>query len=201
MLSSRTVVSSDYSVAELGLYSFANRLSQATFMGLGTIAWILFSKILYKLRWKVANDEAKELVLLLRNSFVTVNFFMIFFIILIFPFLMQFLDKYQNMSSAFVFIVFSQGIISNVFGFSNLAIARRKEVKLALYGFLTIALNVCIAIFFSRILKLHFSFIALGNLLSTICYTIMVVNEGYSILDEKKTILDIIREIFPFRIY
>ena len=28
----------------------------------------------------------------------------------------------------------------------------------------------------------------------------MVVNEGYSILDEKKTILDIIREIFPFRI-
>jgi hypothetical protein len=200
MLSSRTVVSSDYSVADLGLYSFANRLSQAIFMGLGTIGWILFSKILYKLRWQVANDEAKELVLLLRNSFVTLNFFTIFFIVLIFPFLIQFLEKYQNMSSTFVFIVFSQGIISNVFGFSDLAIARRKEVKLALYGFLTIALNVFIAIFFSRILKLHFSFIALGNLLSIVCYTIMVVKEGYTILGERKSILNIIGEIFPFNI-
>jgi len=39
-----------------------------------------------------------------------------------------------------------------------------------------------------------------GNLLSTLCYTIMVVNGAYILLDEKKSILNIIREIFPIHI-
>ena len=47
MISSRTVIGIDYEVEEMGYYSFANSFANVVFMGLGSIVWILFSKMLY----------------------------------------------------------------------------------------------------------------------------------------------------------
>ena len=200
MVSSRTVISLDYEVKELGYYSFANSFAHVTFMGLSSIVWIIFPKMLYKLKKGTSNDKAKALLGQTLPLYVMANFFCIFSIITLFPFLIKFLKQFEGATSTFVFLVLSQGILAYCFGYSELAIARKKEMKLSVYGFLTIFINVCIAIFFSRVLKLPFYYIALGTLISVAYYAAMVRRLGNRILDDQQSLAEILKSMFPFRI-
>jgi len=199
-ISSRTIISSDYEVQEMGYYSFANNLAYATLMALGTIAWVLFPKILYKLRSNVSNHAARNLISQLSSLYITINFLFVFTTITFFPLLIQFLEKYKDITPTFVFLILAQGILAYCFGYSDLAIARKHETKLTVIGFITIIINVLVALFYSRILHLDYSYIAFGALLSVSFYVIMLLKISYNILGDKKNIIKIINEVFSLKI-
>jgi len=200
MISSRTVIGIDYEVEVMGYYSFANSFAHVTFMGLSSIVWIFFPKMLYKLRSGISNDKAKALLGQITPLFVMANFFCIFMVINIFPFLIKFLKQFEGATSTFVFLVLTQGILAYCFGYSELAIARKKEMKLSIYGFITVFINVCIALFISRVLKLPFYYVALGTLISVAYYVVMVHKLGNRILDDRKGLFGILKSMFPLGI-
>ncbi|MFW6130235.1 MAG: lipopolysaccharide biosynthesis protein [Atribacterota bacterium] len=203
MVSSRTIISSDYEVQKMGYYSFANNIAYAALMGLGAIAWILFPKMLYKTRSAVPNNKAYDLVSKLMSLYVTFNFLLVFTVITVFPLFIQFLDRYKEVMPTFVFLMLAQGVFSYCFGYSGLAISRKHEIKLATIGFITIIINVLIALFFSRILHLDYSYIAFGTLLSSSFYVIILLKTVYNILGlgDKKNIIKIINEVFSLKIF
>ena len=201
MISSLTVVSIAYTVEELGYYSFANRLSQASFMGLTSIAWVIFPKLLFKLRNNITNQTAKSFIKQYMPLYVTTYFLIVFLTIAIFPIFIHFFEKYENCSSTFVFLILSQGVLAYRFGYTELAIARNYEIKLAVFGFLAIAINVVIAIFFIKVLHLQFGYIAFATLLSVVFYIYMILRMGSDLLEENKKVLEIIKAVFSYKIY
>ena len=197
MVSSRTIVSFSYEVEELGYYTFANSIAIVTHMAFSTIAWVLFPKILYKLRSGISNAKAKALVDEIGSLCVMANFLAIFIAITFFPGLIHFLKQYVPCTTTFAFLVLTQGILAYCFGYAHLAIARKHEMKLSLYGGITILINVCLALLFSLVLKLPFFYVAFGTLISVIFYVIMVHKLGYSILGDPKSVFDILSGMFP----
>lgn len=138
MIITRTFVSYYYSVKELGYFSFALSFAQASFLALDTISFLLFPKLINRLKYK----EGVELftkIDYVRSNYSLISFLVIFFSILVFPLILIFLPDYVDSFKPFALISLSLAILSGNFGISTLFISGGKEFllsKIALFAFL-----------------------------------------------------------------
>jgi len=197
LITSRTIISIFYSVKEMGLYSLANSLSSAILIGISSIAWAVFPKVLSKLSNDEDVHELSKNTTLINELYSISVLLMIFIAILFLPIVFIFLKEYIAIEPVLVILLLSQGILSNSFAFNSLAIAKKKQITIAFYSFLSIIFIITTSLIFAS-LKLNIIWIAISTLLGVIVFSILQILFGYKLLGVKSHYLNLIISIYPF---
>jgi len=184
--SGRTVVSSFYTLEEMGYYSFSNNLTTGVLLGLNAISWVFFPNILSKTHSEVSNDKVSGVVNKVNDLYNTSVFMAVFFVILISPILFNFLPHYQQASSSFSILLLAQAVLSASFGYNCVAIARKQQMKVASIGGIS-AVFVAASSWLIATLKGSINWIAVAVLAGAFLYTSLQVNLGARLIDRKAT--------------
>ncbi len=199
MISSRTIVSIFYDVESLGLYSFANSVAQAAILILGVVAFIFFPKILNRLKGGQGNNETSELLQNIRRFYISASYLIVFVVVIIYTFLMLFMEQYKTSQIAFLFLILMQLMISKVFGYSHILIARGQEGQIAKYAFITVLINIALCLGGIYAFDVGFSGVACCTFISVLFYAYMVVRKGKLMINEKSNMASLASELFPLR--
>lgn len=196
LIASRTIISIYYSVEEMGLFSFANSLSGAILLGISSIAWVIFPKVLSKL----SNDEDGEF--LKRNTqfineiYSLAVLLLIFISILVLPIIFVFLKEYKAIEPVLVILLLTQGILSTSFAYNSLAIAKKKHLKVALLSFLSVIIIVIFS-FICAFLKLNIIWIAISTFIGVALFSILQIILSSKLLGENEGYTKILISIYP----
>ncbi|MDR6341820.1 O-antigen/teichoic acid export membrane protein [Filimonas zeae] len=143
MIVTRTAVSIYFGVKELGYFSFALNLAQATFLALDTISFLIFPKLINKFKDKEGNELIAN-VEFVRKHYSFVAYLLIFLSLLCFPVILVLTPEYANSYKSFVLLSISMALLSGSFGISTLFVAFGRELLLGKIALAALLLNTLI---------------------------------------------------------
>ena len=199
VIAARTIVGYYYSVEEFALFNFANGLSNAIMMLLGSISFLIFPKLLNK--FTSLEDQAGTVVFLekIRNMFISITMMIVFASLFIVPLIFYYLPNYKDSFSSYKYLIFAQLIASNSSGYTSLLIQRKKENLLMIYGILSIAVVIVTSLLFVYYFKYSFEKIALSIMVAMFIYNYLIVWTGNKITNQFKTLLPLLKYIYNYR--
>ncbi|MAT43208.1 MAG: hypothetical protein CL609_12770 [Anaerolineaceae bacterium] len=169
-ISSRTIISLYYSVEVMGYYTFANSLTTASLLGINAIGWVYFPKIISKLKLLDSNLVAEKLVQQVNSLYGTSVFIIVFILISIIPIIFRFLPQYEMASDTLRILLLSQTILSVSFGYNCLAIARKKQISVALISTSSMIIVIIIGLVIVG-LNFNFVWVAISVFIGSIIYS------------------------------
>lgn len=200
VISTRSLVSGYYSVEEFGYFTFAFSLSNVMLLLLQAFSYLIYPKLLN--RFASANSlQNSEMLEKLRDAYVSTSHLLIHFAILFFPLLLILFPRYELASEAFKLIALSIVLYTNSFGYSGLLIAKGHEKKLGGAAFLALVVNVIAALILIELLNVPFTLVILSTLLSYFIYVFILGYMGRKILELNVSILSILKDIIPLRLF
>jgi O-antigen/teichoic acid export membrane protein len=140
MIITRTFVSYFFSVKELGFFSFALSFAQASFLILDTITFLIFPKLVNRLKHDEKGEVFKKMEFV-RSNYNLIAFLLIFSTILVFPLVLTFLPVYAASYKPFTLLSISLALLSGNFGISTLFISNGKESLLSRIALVACLLN------------------------------------------------------------
>lgn len=146
-IAGRTVVSIYYSVEELGFFTLANSITTATLLGLKAVTWVVFPAVLTKTRKGLPDEEVRQTVYKVNDLYSTAVFLVVFSMILLAPLLTIILPQYQPVINILSILLLMQAVLSVIFGYNTIAIARNKQLKVAVISIVTVILITLVSIF------------------------------------------------------
>jgi len=196
IVSSQTIISIFYSVEEMGYFSLAFSITIASLLGLRAATWVLFPQFLWKLREEITIQEAKITVNKITKIYSSFVYLITLGAIMLSPILYIFLDKFEPTESALNYLLLSQAILSGCFAYNSLAIARKKQAKVAKISVATVVLVIVmgLAIVF---LSFGFSIIALSVTIGTLFYSVMQTRLGESLIGKNINLFESFKKILP----
>lgn len=199
IISTRSFVSGFYSVEEFGYFTFAFTLANVMLLLLQSFSYLIYPKILN--RFAHSNDAHNtELLIKLRNAYVTTSHLLIHLAILLFPVFLVFFPQYDKATEAFKLIALAIVLYTNSFGYSGLLIAKSFEKKLGRLAFSALLINIVGALGLIYFLKVPFTLVILATMLSYFVYVFMLGNLGRKMLHLNNSIVAIIKDIYPLRL-
>lgn len=200
MLSGSTMVSIFYSVEELGYYSFGNNLANASMMLMGSISFLFFSKLIFKMEKAEKKDEIIKLVEKSREVYLIFTFLigLIFFNII--PQLNLFLPEYNQAFKAFQLLLIAQILLSYVFGYSTLLIAKKQEKKLTLNSIYSILINIGL-IYFGISFGYGFLFAAWCSIFAVFFYSMKSIYDGNQLTSQYSGLVSFLKANLPLRFF
>jgi O-antigen/teichoic acid export membrane protein len=154
----------------MGYYTFANSLTTASLLGINAIGWVYFPKIISKLKLLDSNLVAEKLVQQVNSLYGTSVFIIVFILISIIPIIFRFLPQYELASDTLIILLLSQIILSVSFGYNCLAIARKKQISVALIATSSMIIVIIIGLVIVR-LNLNFVWVAISVFIGSIIYS------------------------------
>jgi len=195
LLSSRTIVSIYYTAEELGYYTLAVNLSNAVFMIVGAFSYVLYPKILNRF-YNVNTEEAKFLLSDIRALYITSCYLITYLGFFAIPILELLLPQYNKAMPAFKILLLTQLILNNNFGYSILLIARRKEMLMTKYAFVSMLIIIIISLAIT-IIKLPFTIIAMAVSFGFLYYCVRITKKALEEITQNNNIKNIFFELFP----
>lgn len=193
----RTVISVFYDVETMGYYSLANSITTATLLGLNAVAWVVFPDILSSTRKGLPDETVIRMVKRVNDLYGTSVFLVVFGMILVLPLLFSWLPQYQLTEGVLGVLLLSQAILSISFGYSCVAIARKKQLAVA--GVSLIALVVVIGLgLVAAILKFDFVWIAVAVFLGTVVFVVLQARVGTRLLHRGRLQTGYFTSILPW---
>jgi O-antigen/teichoic acid export membrane protein len=180
-ISVRSISSYEYSLYEIGLFTFALNISNSVMMGLNAISWTFYSTIL-------ANtcEDVGDAYIYIKKVNRIFNFVLcvtIFSGILVFPLLFYFLPEYKEFYGGIVILLISQILMSVSFGYNSLLVAQKKQNKMAVISFTTL-LFVILAALLVCALKLPFIFQSVVIALAMLLYSLQMSYAGAKVCNQ-----------------
>jgi O-antigen/teichoic acid export membrane protein len=200
ILTARTLVSYFYSVKEFGLFNFANSLSVAIMMLIGSFGFLVFPKMLN--RFSIL--EGTELISFLEKSrriYLFGTFFIVFISIAFLPLIFEFLPEYKGARTTIIILLLSQIILENNFGYPTLLIQKGKEMTLTLFGYIAVLVVLLTGLFFTVIMKYGAVFLSVSVVISVIVYSQMVIIQGNKITGQFKSRLSLYLYVYNYRYF
>lgn len=198
LLSIRTIVSSNYTVEEFGLFTFSFTIANAFMMLIDSISAVVYPKILDLLS---SDDESTiiKTISILRTGYISTAHMLIYLAVMIFPIFILFLPNYSGAVVAFNFIALSILANANSFGYSTLLVARNKEKTIAIVSLVSLLINIVGGLVLVHVLNVDFAFVIIATLVSYMIFSILSVVKGASILKNvpRKIVL---RDFFPIKL-
>ena len=189
-----TVVSICYSIETFGCYSFANTLVNGVVMAGNAFLFIFYPKILSRL--DTENTESVEMIRKIQEVYVVFMDLISLLSILGIIAVSVILDKYGiNLVVTYAILMLGRIVNNASTGYAALLIAKRKEYRLVIYGFLSVIVvavcGVCV-----RRLNLPVETITLSVVIASFIYTYLVIGFAWKILGVPVSYHLILREIF-----
>lgn len=199
IVSIRTLVSIYYPVEEFGYFSFAYTLANAILLFLQALTFIVFPKIIDRLR---ADDPQRVSQFLsgIRNSYVPMAFGFVFLALIVFPVFILLVPQYQNALAALQLTALAIVLYTNSFGYGAYLMAKNQDKTIARIAVFCLLLNVCIALILILMVKVVFSYVIVATMFSYFLYAYLCVYYGEKLLHRKVNILDSLRKSFPPRL-
>lgn len=198
LLSTKAIISWNYRVEEFGFFTFSYSLANAILLLLNSISYLIFPKLLNRFA-NSDNDQVNTILGGLRSAYISLAHLLIHFVIMLFPLFILLFQDYYSASKVFKLTALTVVIMSNSFGYSGLLMARGKEKVLSFSALCALILNIILVEFFVYILKVEYSKVILGTLITYFIYIIFLGFLGRRELLLRTTISEIINDIFPIR--
>lgn len=199
IITSRSFVSSYYSVAEFGFFTFAFSLANVILLLLQSISYLIYPKLLNKLA-KVNLEESGSLIKNIRDVYITSSHFLLQISILGIPVFLFFLPQYSGSEKVFRLVVMSIILYSNSFGYSGLLISKNLEKKLSKLSFTALIINITLAYFLADILGVNYVYVIIATLVSYSIYIFMLGYLGRKVLGLPVSLMNIINDLFPLNL-
>ena len=177
----RSIISSNYSIEEFGLFSFSFTIATAVITLLDSLLTIIFPKIIHLL----SSDDKKKInntLDILRISYVSTSHFLVYFAMIFYPLLLIIIPKYENSIISLNLISLSILMNANSCGYSTLLIAQNKEKYSATISITSLLINVLLGLFFVNIVKVSFSYVIIATMLTYMFFSFAIVGIGKKII-------------------
>lgn len=195
VISTRSFISSFYSVSDFGYFTFAFSLGNVILLLFQSFASLIFPKLLNKLA-KSDNSENITFLKRVRNDYIGLSHLLVHSVVLAFPLFLYFFPKFQNTLESFRIIALTLVLYTNTFGYQGLLIARGKEKLLAKVAMISLVLNLALA-YIICLWKFPFQFVTLSTLVTYLFFTIIIGVIGQKELSIDTKGLEFLNGIFP----
>ena len=196
IVSTKTFVSSSYTVEEFGYFSFAYLLGHAVYQLLEAFSFLLTTKLLDRYR-----SDNVEIVLstikLIRVNFVALFHGVMYLAMLFFPFLLSLVPKYKDTIQVVYLCCLTMLLYTNSFGYSTLLMARNKEKNLAIASISTLTFNIILCYTLINYCNVGFEYAILATMVAYLYYAIFCVYLGRKELNKVLTMYRILTDCFP----
>lgn len=199
MISTRSFISSYYSVEQFGYFTFAFTMASAIFLLLESISFLIYPKMLNRLA-KANNKDALKIIDNLRNVYMVSSHGLVHFAVLFFPLFLYFFPDYQKSSNDFRLIALTMVLYTNSFGYSNLLIAKGKEKLIGGITFIALLVNITFAYILTVIVRVDYTFVIVSTTITYLLYVGIINFIGCRILNHSITFWGIISKSFTFRL-
>lgn len=198
ILTTNTLISSNYEVREFGYYTFSYSLANVVLLLLNSISFLIFPKLLNRFAIST-NEQIINLLASVRTAYISLSHLLIHLVIMLFPVFLLFFPSYSESSSVFKFTALTIVLYTNSFGYSSVLMAKGKERQIALISFGGLALNVLLAAVLVYCIKVPFSMVILATLNSYLVYVFILGIYGRKILELKTNFIAVLKDIYPWR--
>ncbi len=200
MITTRTFVSDYYEVEQFGYFTFALTLASAILLLIQSGSFLIFPKVVNRFA-NHTDEKSLGLLKLLRNSYITISYFLIHIAIFCYPFFLnlEFLSDYKD--TIVVFSIMALAIVyeTNAYGYDGLLIAKGKEKILGFVTLFVLLLNILSGYIFVVFLNLPFEYIMLITMFSYAVYSFIIIMLGRKEIGLEYTYLQVLKETFPLK--
>ena len=200
IISTRSFVSAYYSVEEFGYFTFAFSLANVINLLLLSFSYLMTPKILNRFA-TASNEKNVEMLDKVRDAYITTSHMLVHTAILLFPLFLSFFPKYSSASGAFMLISLTIVLYTSSFGYSGLLIAKGHEKKLGYLTFLALIINIISAFILIEVFHVPFTQVIIATLFTYIMYVFLMGWMGRVTLKLKASFLDILKDIYPMRLF
>src|SRR5690606_351981 len=125
ILSIKTIISINYTVEEFGIFSFAYTLGNSVLLFLQALTFIIFPKIIDKLRGQDFHSIRKTLNSI-RKSYVSMAFCLVLLALAFLPFFLEFIPKYKDSFTVLSLVMLTIVLYTNSFGYGTFLMAQNQ---------------------------------------------------------------------------
>lgn len=191
----RIAVSALFPVEVMGYYSLANTITNATLLGLSSVAWVVFPNLLARLQYGESKEVVESTLHMMNDLYIPSVFLLVFSAILLSPILFVLLPQYEPTKSTLAILLLAQAILSISFAFNSLAIARNKQMMVAgvsIVAIIVVAI-LCLVVGF---LGLDFVWISLAVLVGSAVFAVAQTAVAIHLLEGHANRLKLVRGAF-----
>ena len=171
MLSTRTIVSSAYTVKEFGFFTFSFMLANTIMLLFDSFSFLIYPKTINRLN-KANKDEMIHILHVIRTVYITSVHLVMYIFLSVFPFFIKLFPQYSSTFKSFALISMTVILYTNCFAYSSLLTARGKERTLCILAFIALLINVIMALFIVYVWQLKYEYTTLATLFAYIVYSI-----------------------------
>ena len=165
VISIRTIVSSNYTIEEFGLFTFAFTLGNAVMMLMNAFGFIVFPKVI-SIFSSSDNEVVKEKVTNIRGLYMEASHFVTYLFLLLLPVLPYIMPQYHGSVVAFNLIVLALALNTNNFAHSSLLIARNQERTAAIIALSALLINIAIGLLLVKVFRVGYNYVAIATLIA-----------------------------------
>lgn len=199
IVSTRTIISTYYSVEEFGFFTFSYTLANAILLFLEAFSFVIFPKVIDKLNSTDVNTIVST-IRTLRVNYVSFSHGLIYIALIIFPMFLYFVPKYQSTLETLNLIALSIVLYTNSFGYNTYLMARNKETTIAKISLYSLVLNIVCALLLVNFWNVEYTYVILSTMGAYFFYACLCVWHGQKLLGSKLSVWKIINECFPIKL-
>lgn len=199
MISTRTVISSNYSVEEFGYFTFAFSLADAVILLLGAFTFLMFPKLIAKLN-TTDTQQAISTINQFRNNYIPLVNVMMYLAYLFFPVITFVFPKYEPALPAMYMVALA--LIMETFGsgYVDYLMSQNKEKQIAIVSIVSLIVNVGVAALLAKLFNCSYAFVLFATILSYWLFSILCIIIGMIKMGIKPTGICVLKEIMPIRL-
>lgn len=199
MFSTSSLISAYYPVDDYGKYSFAYALAHAIFLFLEAFGYIVFPRIVQKLKGNDFN-ECKFVICTIRNSYLTIVYSLVYLAFPVFYLLCMIMPQYSNTLRMLCIASLTILPYVNAFGLNTFLMAQNKEKMLAIISFVSFIMNILFLFLYIQILHFPYDLVLLATLISYVLFTLLCSFFMLRFIGEPCCLGLVLKTAFPMRI-
>jgi O-antigen/teichoic acid export membrane protein len=200
MISTKTLISSYYTVEEFGFFTFAFSFANVVLLLLQSFSFLIFPKLINRMATS-SNEKVIQILGFIRYAYITSSHFLIHLAILFFPLFILFFPQYQPSVQAFKLTALTIVLYTNSFGYSGLLIARNNERELGQLSLLALFVNIVCAFILIEVFNIPFSLVIISTMITYSLYVYLLGQKGRNKLNLSSSIANVFKDNFPVRIF
>lgn len=198
MLSTRGLISNYYEIKEFGYFTFAFTIASTALLFLDSFSFLIYPKLINRLN-SSSSDKSLQILESIRRDYILISHFILYSLILIFPFFVYFFPVYKPSIITFNFIALTFMFHVNNFGYSSFLTARHKEKLLSFYTFLALVFNILVVYCLIRFFNVQLEYTLIGTMLTYYIYNSFLLKKSLEELDVKIDSILFINRIMSLR--
>jgi hypothetical protein len=171
-----------YSVDNLGLFSFSNSLAMAATVGLTSIAWVYYPKLLSRTTTDVSRERTWQEVKRVAELYTPIVLMSILGIICVLPYILLWLPEYSQSLAIIPILLLSQFFQLASFAHSGMLYAKKQQRQIGYISFKTLIFASLLSVGVA-LMSLPVVFQAGALMLSLLLYSLLLFRCSAKILE------------------